>query len=90
MADKPVIKIGHMKITDHLILGVTALKLLKGMETFQYCSLETVPKIGWNQMADALTDKSIDGAFILAPTAMDLYKSGVGLKLILFTEVFPL
>ena len=86
MADKKVIKVGHLKITDHLILGVTDLKQKKGMDKFNYCSLETVLKLGWNEVADALAGGSIDGAFILAPTAMDLFKAGVGIKLILFTH----
>ncbi len=86
MADKPAIKIGYMKITDHLILGVTDLKLKKGMETFEHCTLTPVVKNGWNEVADALAVKSLDGALILAPTAMDLYKSGVDLKLLLFAH----
>ena len=86
MAEKPVIKVGHLRITDHLILGVTDLKLKKGKETFDYCSLEPVLKTGWNEVADDLTSGNIQGAFILAPTAMDLFKSGVGIKLILFTH----
>jgi len=86
MSDKPAIKIGYRKITDHLILGVTDLKLKKGMEKFEHCTLEPVVKNGWNEVADALTVKSIDGALILAPTAMDLYKSGVDLKLLLFAH----
>ncbi len=86
MPDKPNIKIGHLSITDHLILGVTKTKLKAGKETFNHCSLETVVKNGWNEVADALTDKSIDGAFILAPTAMDLFSAGAGIKLILFTH----
>lgn len=86
MAPKPTIKIGYMKITDHLILGVTDLKLKKGMETFEHCTLETVVKNGWNEVADALAVKSLDGALILAPTAMDLFKSGVDLKLLLFAH----
>ncbi|THB78716.1 MAG: ABC transporter substrate-binding protein [Desulfobacteraceae bacterium] len=86
MADKPAIKIGYMKITDHLVLGVTDLKLKKGMETFEHCTLETVVKNGWNEVADALSVKALDGAMILAPTAMDLYKSGVDLKLLLFAH----
>lgn len=86
MADKPVIKVGHIKITDHLILGVTKHGLEKREESLHYCSLETDLKMGWNQVQDALTDGSIDGAFILAPTAMDLFKAGVGIKLILFTH----
>ena len=86
MAEKPALKIGYLKITDHLILGVTELKLKKGMETFEHCTLETVVKNGWNEVADALSVKSLDGAMILAPTAMDLYKSGVELSLLLLTH----
>ncbi|MCK5310897.1 MAG: ABC transporter substrate-binding protein [Desulfobacteraceae bacterium] len=86
MADKPVIKIGHLCITDHLILGVTNLKLKKGMETFEHCTLESVLKNGWNEVADALSTKAIDGALILAPTAMDLYKNSPDLKLILLSH----
>lgn len=86
MADKPVIKIGHLKITDHLILGVTDLKQKKGMETFDHCSLELVLKNGWNEVADDLATGAIDGAFILAPTAMDIFKSGTAIKLLLFTH----
>lgn len=86
MGEKPVLKIGHLKITDHLILGVTDLKLKKGMETFKHCGLQTVLKNGWNEVADALAVKALDGALILAPTAMDLYKSGVGLKLLLLAH----
>ncbi|SLM32837.1 ABC-type nitrate/sulfonate/bicarbonate transport systems, periplasmic binding component [Desulfamplus magnetovallimortis] len=86
MAEKPTLRIGHLSITDHLILGVTDLKLKKGAEKFEHCNLQTVLKNGWNEVADALTVKSLDGAFILAPTAMDLYKSGVGIKLLLLTH----
>lgn len=86
MADNPVIRIGHLQITDHLILGVTADKINKGEETLSNCTLEPVLMHGWNQVADALTDESLEGAFILAPTAMDLFKAGVGIKLILFTH----
>ena len=65
MADKPAIKIGYLKITDHLILGVTAKKLEKGMETFEHCTLQPVVKNGWNEVADALSVKSLDGALVL-------------------------
>ncbi|MBF0234697.1 MAG: ABC transporter substrate-binding protein [Desulfamplus sp.] len=86
MAEKPTLRIGHLSITDHLILGVTDLKLKKGAEKFEHCKLQTVLKNGWNEVADALTVKALDGAFILAPTAMDLFKSGVGIKLLLLTH----
>ena len=86
MAEKPAIKIGYLKITDHFILGVTDRKLQQGMETFQHCTLEPVVKNGWNEVADALSVKSLDGALVLAPTAMDLFKSGVDLKLLLLAH----
>lgn len=86
MAENPEIKIGYLKITDHLILGVTDLKLKKGMETFKHCTLKPVVKNGWNEVADALAVKSLDGALILAPTAMDLFKSGVDVTLLLFAH----
>jgi len=84
MAQKPVLRIGHLRITDHLILGITDLKVQKGKETFDHCHLEPVVKTGWMEVADGLADGSLDGAFVLAPTAMDLVYSGVELKLILF------
>jgi NitT/TauT family transport system substrate-binding protein len=86
MAEKPTLKIGHLKITDHLILGVTDLKVKKGKEIFDHCTLELALKTGWMDVADGLADGSLDGAFILAPTAMDLYKNEVGIKLVLFTH----
>ncbi len=86
MAEKPTIKIGYLKITDHLILGVTDLKLKKGMETFEHCSIEPVAKNGWNEVADAMATKSIDAAMVLFPTALDLVKSGVDIKLLLLAH----
>jgi NitT/TauT family transport system substrate-binding protein len=86
MADKPIIKMGHLKITDHLILGISKMKCDQGLESFEHCSLETVPFLGWNQVADAMAGGKIDGAFMLAPTAMDLYKNGVKIKLTLFSH----
>ena len=86
MVEKPVIRIGYLKITDHLILGVSDLKLKKGMEKFEHCTLEPVVKNGWNEVADALAGQSLEGALILAPTAMDLFKSGVDLRLLLLAH----
>ena len=80
---KPTIKIGHIKITDHLILGVTKHKAENG-EPLQYSNLETECKMGWNEVDYALCKGDIDGAFLLAPMALDLFKSGQKIKLVLF------
>lgn len=86
MAEKPTIKIGHIKITDHLILGITQYKLHKETENFQYCNLQAVPMVGWDYLGDALKNGEIDGAFMLAPYAMELFHSGLNLKLLLITH----
>jgi NitT/TauT family transport system substrate-binding protein len=83
MSEKPVIRVGHLRITDHLILGITKERIDKGEETFNNLTLQTVPVIGWNQVGKALTDGSVDAAFILAPYAMELFHSGMKMKLVL-------
>ena len=40
MPEKTTLKIGHLPITDHLILGVTVDKLSYGKETFQYAEVD--------------------------------------------------
>ena len=86
MPEKIDLRVAHLKITDHLILGVTQDKIKKGAEEFQYLNLISKPMMGWQQVASALTGGAVDAAFVLAPTAMDLYKSGFKVKLILFTH----
>ena len=83
MGSKPVLKIGHLKITDHLILGVTKDKYERGIETFKYFDLQTVPLVGWNQVGNALRNSELDGAFILAPYAMNLFASKPDIRLVL-------
>lgn len=86
MTDKIKMRIGHLKITDHLILGITQQHVESGQTNLESFQLETVPYLGWNQISDALKAGEIDAAFILAPTAMDLFKSGVDIRLVLFAH----
>jgi len=83
MAEKPLIKIGHLLITDHLVLGITKSKVLKGVETLEHCTVETVPLAGWDYIGDSLKSGEINAAFILAPYAMELFHSGEKIKLVL-------
>ncbi len=85
MADS-TIKVGHLKITDHLILGIADARSKSGEESFMNFDLETKCFLGWNQITEAMKDKSIDAAFMLAPAAMDLYNSGVNMSLTLFAH----
>jgi len=86
MADKVNFRVAHLKITDHLILGITKDKINKGVDEAKYFNLQCQPMMGWQQVANALKDGQVDAAFILAPTAMDLYKAGMKAKLILFSH----
>jgi NitT/TauT family transport system substrate-binding protein len=83
MGEKVKIRIGHLNITDHLILGITKDRMDNQVESFQYLDLETVPMMGWPELMTKLESDELDGAFILAPSAMDLYKSGLPLRLVL-------
>jgi len=86
MTQKPKITIGYLKITDHLILGVTADKLQKGIEAFKYFDLELRPYRGWNPLAGDLRGGVIDAAFVLAPIAMELFHAGKKINIVLQTH----
>jgi len=83
---KPLIKIAHIQITDHIILGALKHLIETGKINPQHFELETECMTSWNPVAKALEDKSIEGAFVLAPIAMDLFSYGVKIKLILFAH----
>ncbi|MCE1253677.1 MAG: ABC transporter substrate-binding protein [Anaerolineae bacterium] len=86
MAQKPKITIGYLKITDHLILGVTADKLQKGIESFKYFDLELRPYTGWNPLAGDLRSGALDGACVLAPIAMELFHAGKKINVVMQTH----
>ena len=83
MSNKPIIKIGYLNITDHLILGVTERKLLKREETFKYADLELYPFIDWGNLSVAFSRGDINAAFMLAPLAMDHFRKKEDVRLIL-------
>ncbi len=83
MGDKVKIRVGHLNITDHLILGITRANFDKKPDEFKYLDLETVPTMGWPDLVQKLESDDLDGAFILAPSAMDLYRSGLPIRLVL-------
>ncbi len=86
MTEKPLIRVGHLPITDHLILGVTADKLASGNETFQHGQLEAKPYRSWNRLADDLRQGNLDAACILAPLAMEFFYAGVPVRMLLQTH----
>ncbi len=80
------LKIAHIQITDHLALGMLKHRIETKRENPAHFSLETLCMAGWNPVQAALENSEVDGAFILAPTAMDLFSYDVPVKLILFAH----
>ncbi len=83
MNNKPTIKVGSLNITDHLILGVTERKGMKREEIFKYANLETRPFVDWGTLSVAFSRGDINAAFMLAPLAMDHFRKGEDVRLIL-------
>ncbi|KPA13659.1 response regulator receiver modulated CheW protein [Candidatus Magnetomorum sp. HK-1] len=83
---KPLIKIAHIQITDHIILGALKHLIDSGKISPKNFELETQCMSSWNPVAKALEDKTIEGAFVLAPIAMDLFAYGTKIKLVLFAH----
>ncbi|ETR68418.1 MAG: response regulator receiver modulated CheW protein [Candidatus Magnetoglobus multicellularis str. Araruama] len=83
---KTRLKIAHIPITDHIVLG--ALKYLISIDelTPQHFELETERMLLWNPVQVALEKGDVDGVFILAPIAMDLFSFGIPIKLVLLAH----
>ncbi len=80
------LKIAHIQITDHLVVGVLKHLMDKGELKANHFELELVCMQGWNPVARSLEQKVVDGACILAPLAMDLYSIGTAIKLVLLSH----
>ena len=84
MKNNPSICIGHLKIVDHLILGLVDLQLKANELALAHSNLETSAMNSWDQVSDGLQEGEINAAFIPAPIAMDLFSSGLDIKLLMF------
>ena len=83
---KVKLRVAHIQITDHLILGVLKHWIEKGEVAPEHFELETRCMASWNPVQEALETGNVDAAFILAPIAMDLFNYGVPIKLVLFAH----
>ncbi len=86
MTEKTSLRVGHLPITDHLILGVTMDKLAQSSETMQYAQVEPKRYRGWNSLADDLRAGNLEAACILAPLAMEFFYAGLPIQLVLQTH----
>ena len=83
---KVQIRLAHIQITDHLALGILKHQIEKGEVQPNRFTLETVCLPGWNPVQSAIEKGEVDGAFVLAPIAMDLFAFDVPIKIVLFAH----
>ena len=83
---KTIMRVAHLPITDHIILGVVQHFMQKNKYVAEHFELEVIRMATWNAVSHALESGEVDAAFVLAPIAMDLFSVGVPIKLILFAH----
>ncbi|MCP4751517.1 MAG: ABC transporter substrate-binding protein [Proteobacteria bacterium] len=83
---KVKLRVAHIQITDHLILGVLKSWIEQGDIAPKHFELETQCMGGWNPVENALEKGDVDAAFVLAPIAMDLFHFGAPIKLVLLAH----
>ena len=86
LAGKVDLKVAHIQITDHLVLGALKHRIDQGEVAPRYFNLITDQLQGWNPIQEGLEDGDIDCAFVLAPIAMDLFAYGSPIRLVLFAH----
>ena len=86
MSGKVRLRIAHIQITDHLILGALKHLIKNGDLTPRHFELETLCMPGWNPVQEALGKGTVDAACILAPMAMDLFNFGIPIKMVLLAH----
>ncbi len=86
MENNLCIRIGHLKIVDHLVLGITDLQIKNKKMTPVHSTFETIQMNSWDQVCDELTEGNISGAFMTVPLAMDLFAAGLDIKILMFTH----
>lgn len=78
---KVKLKVAHIQITDHLIVGMLKYLIDRGDFAPKYFELENHRMPGWNPVKQALERGTVDAACVLAPIAMDLFSFGAPIKL---------
>ncbi len=86
MKGNPWFRIGHLKILDHLILGLAALGLEKEDPHHVSGRVEISPASSWTHLKEELTEGRTNGAFLPAPMAMDLFNKGLDIRLLMFVH----
>lgn len=80
------LRVAHIQITDHLILGILDYFIRSDRLKPKYFELETRCMSGWNPVQQSIAAGDVDVAFVLAPIAMDIFSAGAPIRLTLFAH----
>lgn len=80
------LKMAHIQITDHIVLGVLKNLIATGEFKPKHFELSTECMSSWNPVAESLEKGTVQGACVLAPIAMDLFSYGTPLRTILYAH----
>ena len=86
MPGESVIRVGCLRIAEHFIAGVTQARSEKQDIGFSSFKMQLDILNATEQVADLLLKGEIDGAFLPLPFAMDLFRTGSEIKLLLFVH----
>lgn len=71
------LKIGYLPITDHMLI------MAANLEKFQHTKIEPIKFSSWPDISEAIKAGSLDGAFLLTPIGITLYKKGIPLQAVM-------
>lgn len=83
---KAKLRVAHIQITDHLVLGVLKHLVDQADKPPEHFELETQCLPSWNPVAESLENGWVDGACILAPIAMDLFRYDVPIRMVMLAH----
>jgi NitT/TauT family transport system substrate-binding protein len=75
--NKVSLKIGYLPLSDHLLM------IAAEREQFKTVGIKPVKFSSWPEIAEALKNGAIDGAFLLTPIGLTLRQKGVPVKVVL-------
>ncbi len=81
----PDICIGHLKIVDHLLLGMAAADHPGGDDRTPW-HLVPSPMNTWDEICDKLGNETIQGAFVTTPLAVELFAAGMDIRFLMFVH----
>ncbi|MBF0411430.1 MAG: ABC transporter substrate-binding protein [Desulfamplus sp.] len=85
MVKLPALRIGHLRILDHLMLGFAYNGF--GEDLFKQTTRHLITPVhmgSWSQIKKAFCDGDLHGAFIPLPEVVHLFDSGIKLKVLVY------